>query len=228
MTPWQCIVSEPATGKQNMAVDLESFRNFKVPTIRIYSWSNKCLSVGYAQKVDELIDVSKAKREGWEIVKRPTGGGIVFHNQAEVTFSVVAGLDDLPEGLIPSYYKISEAVVLGLRNIGMEVEINEKKVESGARNTGMCFAYPAEYELVCQGKKIVGSAQKRNKKALLQQGSIFVRNPGPEVLKLLKNPGEDLNAISVEEVLGRGVSFDEMAQALMSGFARVLYVDFGT
>ena len=213
MNLWQFIISKPATGRKNMTLDLDNFREALQPTIRIYSWKNKCISVGYGQKIDRLLDGSMARDLGWEIVKRPTGGGIVFHNQAEVTFSVVAGLEELPQGLIPSYMKISEGVVEALKLVGIEAEISRKQnVDRRAQNSGMCFSYPAEYEIVCQGKKIVGSAQKRNRNKLLQQGSIFMKSSGQE--------GE--NAISVEEVLGRGVSFTQMAEALKLGFKRTL------
>jgi len=230
MGSWQFIISKPAAGRDNMELDLKLFREANQPTIRIYSWANKCISVGYGQNAERLLDGSVAGLLGWEIVKRPTGGGLVFHNEVEVTFSVVCGVDELPAGLLPSYYKISEAVVSALKQIGVEAELqtSNNKLQSNhqPQTANLCFAYPAEYEIVCQEKKIVGSAQKRNRTKLLQQGSIFVKNPGLEVLSILKNPDEELNAISVEEVLKRGVSFEEMGRALRKGFEEVLGVGF--
>ena len=226
MKNWQFIISKPAPGRDNMALDLKLFKEEAQPTIRIYSWANKCVSVGYGQEVDRLLGSSVAGELGWEIVKRPTGGGIVFHNEAEVTFAVVCGVDELPAGLLPSYYKISEAVVYALKQIGVEAELQTSNSKPQGnyqpQTANLCFAYPAEYEIVCQGKKIVGSAQKRNRDKLLQQGSIFVRNPGAEILQMLKNSDEEVNAISVEEVLGKTVSFEEMAEALKIGLKKIL------
>ncbi|PIS30874.1 hypothetical protein COT42_02270 [Candidatus Saganbacteria bacterium CG08_land_8_20_14_0_20_45_16] len=239
MKTWQFIISKPASGRENMELDLKLFREATEPIIRIYSWAHQCISVGYAQKIDELLVLAKTSELGWEIVKRPTGGGIVFHNEAEVTFSVVAGLDDLPAGLLPSYYKVSEAVLEALRMIGVAAQIKASPTitvgdggmnplpvaeEKGVRS--LCFSYPAEYEIVCQGKKIVGSAQKRGRAKLLQQGSIFVKNPGLEILQVLKNPAGEVKAISLEEVLGRVPCFDELAKALKTSFQKVLGVEF--
>jgi lipoate-protein ligase A len=208
---------------------LKGFEQGAVPsTIRIFAWQNNCISIGYSQKIEEEIDLPKAKQMGWEVVQRPTGGGIVFHNLAEVSFSVITAIDDptLPPGLIPSYLKVSEAVVEGLRGLGIEAEIRPQTKDQRPQTTGLCFSYPAEYEIVVGGKKIVGSAQKRTKKALLQQGSIFVHQNPDQVYAMLKKPYGKENAVCVEEVLGREVKFDAIAKALKTGFEKGLGVKF--
>jgi len=221
-----------------MQTDLDLFRQFEtsplLSILRIYAWKPKCISLGYGQKIEDEIKLAEAKATGWDIVKRPTGGGIVFHNEAEVTYSLITAIDNplLPRGMIHSYKKISEALIDGLALIGIKAELKSKKfehrtshtvpagrqVEHRTLNTGLCFSYPAEYEVVVKGKKIVGSAQKRGRRALLQQGSIFVRNTDPAVFSLLKKPAEAYNAISVEELLRREIGFNEMSQALIKGF----------
>jgi lipoyl(octanoyl) transferase len=214
---WQLILDPAAPGSVNMETDLKLFHDHEnglIPsTLRIYSWQPRCISVGYSQDPDSWIEA------GWEIVKRATGGGVVFHNEAEVTYSLVTALDDplLPKGLIPSYKKISAAIVQALALIGIAAEISKQSVENRALNVGLCFSVPAEYEIVVNGKKIVGSAQKRGKKSLLQQGSIFVR-PTPH--------HDSDNAICVEEVLGRPVGFAEMSRVLRSGFEKVFNISF--
>lgn len=230
--PWQFVETPPLPGVVNMQVDVMSLKGFELgeisPTIRIFAWQNNCVSLGYSQKIEEEIDLQKAAQMGWEVVQRPTGGGIVFHNPTEVSFSVITAIDDptLPPGLIPSYLKVSEAIVEGLKIVGIEAGIRPQTTEHGARNTGLCFSYPAEYEIVCRGKKIVGSAQKRTKKALLQQGSIFVRKNPDRVYSMLKKPYDKENAICVEEILGREVDFDEISKALKTGFGKKLGVEF--
>jgi len=253
-----------------MELDVMSLKGFEMgdipSTIRIFAWQNNCISLGYSQKIEEEIDLRKAQQMGWEVVQRPTGGGIVFHNPAEVSFSVITSIDDptLPPGLIPSYLKVSEAVVTALKMLGIKAEIQSsprlvprhpspcngegtlfmqkekipsprsgegnkrdedgEAVEKGVRS--LCFSYPAEYEIVCQEKKLVGSAQKRTKKALLQQGSIFIRKNPDTVYSMLQHPYDKENAICVEEILGRKVDFDEISKALKTGFERKLGVKF--
>ncbi|NQT29995.1 MAG: lipoate--protein ligase family protein [Candidatus Saganbacteria bacterium] len=229
MDEWQLIKTPRLSGQQNMQLDSKMFSDFEEgnisSTLRIYSWNPKCISIGYSQSLDKLIDRQKARDLGFDVVKRPTGGGIVFHNEAEVTYSLVTAIDNplLPKGLVPSYKKISEAVVFGLGLLGVDARIigAEGKQETRA---SLCFSYPAEYEIVVDTKKIVGSAQKRGKKALLQQGSVFVRQTEAKAFSLLKQKQNDLNAISLEEVLHRQISFDELSNALIFGFEEVLGV----
>ncbi len=232
MAAWQIELLPERSGASHMRTDIDLFKAFesgnKTSTLRIYSWQPKCISCGYSQDMERELDVKKAKAQGWDIVKRPTGGGIVFHNEAEVTYSLVTEIDNpkLPKGLVPAYKKISEAVVFALRSLGVGAGIRESNVERRALNVGLCFAVPAEYEIVCQGRKIVGSAQKRGRRALLQQGSIFVRNMAANELELLKKSGQEYNSISLEQVLGRPVAFAELSRALIKGFEHELAISF--
>lgn len=230
MRNWRLISSPGLTGPTNMELDLKLFHDFergRIPsTLRIYSWQPRCISLGYSQKIEEEIDTKKAASLGYDVVRRPTGGGIVFHNEVEVTYSLVTELDNpaLPKGLVPSYKKISAAVVKAMLHLGVKVEISQAGAGHKASNKGLCFSYPAEYEIVFSGKKIVGSAQKRGQRTLLQQGSIFIKQPEENVFKVLKKPFAGHNAVSVEEVLGRSVSFNLMKEALVAGFGDELGV----
>jgi lipoate-protein ligase A len=233
------IVSPGLSGARNMEFDRQFFHDCEAGLIpaalRIYSWRPNCITVGYAQKIKEEIDVDRAVALGYDVVQRPTGGGIVFHNEAEVTYSLVVPFTDplLPKGLVASYKVISEALVLALKKLGVSAEIRNTKYDRACRQAGilnksealnskspkqLCFAYPAEYEIVAEGKKLVGSAQKRGKNALLQQGSIFVRQPEAEVFSVLKKPYSEHNAVSLEELLGRRISFEALKEALIAGF----------
>jgi len=223
-----------------MQFDLKLFQDFengRIPsTLRIYSWKPRCISLGYSQKMDRLIDEKRARELGWDVVKRPTGGGIVFHNEAEVTYSLVTALNNpmLPRGLVSSYKKISEALIHALTKIVIDAEIQssnfkfQNKSQIPNPRSQLCFSYPAEYEIVVKGKKIVGSAQKRGERALLQQGSVFVSNVDNGAYSVLKNSYEEQNAVSIETVLGRKVSFEELGKALISGFKERLDIKFKT
>ncbi|MFA6432102.1 MAG: lipoate--protein ligase family protein, partial [Candidatus Margulisiibacteriota bacterium] len=198
------------------------------PTLRIYSWKNNCISLGFSQKIDEEVDNNKCAALGLEVVKRPTGGGMVFHNRSEITYSLVMLKDDplLPKGLVPSYKKLSESLVYALNSLGIPAEISQQKKNIPLKEASLCFNYPAEYEVVAFGKKIVGSAQKRGKRALLQQGSIFVMRTSDTAFSALNARHGDINAVSVEEILGRIPTFEEMAGALIKGFEKVLGTSF--
>ena len=169
-----------------MTIDLEMFKHCDSPKVRIYSWENKCISYGYLQKIDELIDLKEAVKDGWEIVKRPTGGGIVYHSTDEVTYSVACPLQLLPDGLMRAYYYISGIIVAALRSVGVDAKIGDRRPRTadripqagprfpvpGPTQNDLCFSNTREYEITVDGQKLVGSAQKRGRKAMLQQGSI--------------------------------------------------------
>ena len=162
MISWELIITPKLSGSDNMREDLKLLNAFEQgdasSTLRIYSWKPKCISFGYSQKIDRLIDGAMAGELGWDVVKRPTGGGIVFHNEAEVTYSLVTSIDNpiLPKELVSSYKKISEAVVCGLCNFGIPAEIRNTDRKERDKQSQLCFSYPAEYEIVVDGLNGLG------------------------------------------------------------------------
>lgn len=231
MSNWQLLKTPQLSGRANMQLDVDLFNKHEqglIPsTVRLYSWQPKCLSLGYSQTLSGSQQ-RLAGQLGWDVITRPTGGGIVFHNEAEVTYSLVTDLNNprLPAGLVPSYKKISAAIVRTLGYLGVAAEVSNQKDDRIRNKPTLCFSYPAEYEVVVGGKKIVGSAQKRGKKTLLQQGSIFVRQTDREVYQLVDEPQLALTAISLEEVLSREIGFDELAEALIKGLENELAIKF--
>lgn len=227
MNSWQLIPAK-AFGVDHMKRDISLFneaeKEFTGSNLYIYTWLRKCISLGYSQNIEDEIKVEEAQKLGFEIVKRPTGGGIVFHDEFEVSYSLITNLNNpiLPKGLIPSYKRISEAVVYALNLLGVKAQIQSSKITN--LNRSFCFAYPAEYEIVAYGRKIVGSAQKRGRQAFLQQGSIFVSKISDNWFSVLKKPLTYYNAISVEEILKRIPSFNELESVLVKGFENILGV----
>jgi lipoate-protein ligase A len=139
--------------------------------LRIYSWDKPCITIGWRQK---LADIPNP--EDLEIAKRPTGGGIVYHQPGEVTYCLVVPLShpNLPKGILPSCNYLAEGILNALSRSGVKAQIAGGKPASKSE---LCFAQPEAYEIVYEGKKIVGNAQRRGKKALLQQGTLNIRTP---------------------------------------------------
>lgn len=204
-----------------MDQDLYLFNKFEQedgqPALRIYGWEKPCISLGYSQDPNIELNQSNCKKYRIEIVKRPTGGGIVFHNEYEVTYSLVCDKDDnrLPAGMIESYIAISEIVIKALRKVGIKAELSSSRHNEQAR---LCFSYPATYEITLNGIKIVGSAQKRGKKALLQQGSIFIRNSNLKPADFIRNC---IDFKSIFDVSGLDVDQNMLASVLDEEFESV-------
>ena len=218
------IETKPMSGKENMEFDMALFADLEKrhvsTTIRFYSWSRPCVSLGYSQGPEGLLDVSKLSRMGWDVVKRPTGGGAAFHNVDEVAYSLVADANSgvLSGGLVASYRAISSAIISGLQKLGIAANFSghDKHMFED-----VCFSYPTDYEILASGKKLVGSAQKRVKGILLQHGSIFVTRISDEILSCVA--GADIKKIqasyiTAEDILGRKPAFDEVVSVLRAGF----------
>jgi lipoate-protein ligase A len=146
------------------------------PTLRVYAWSQPTLSLGYAQNASQDIDLAACQAQGVTVVRRPTGGRAVLHDQ-EVTYSVVMPLtlDDGPDTITEHYRRIGLALVAAFQHLGLPVFLARPQVRTASGREHVspaCFAALSRYELSVAGRKLVGSAQKRGQRALLQHGSI--------------------------------------------------------
>jgi len=166
----------PHSAAMNMAIDEALLETAVVPSIRFYRWRSPALSFGYFGKFSDVA-VYAAERD---LVRRWTGGGIVFHGD-EVTYSIVIPASDpvFDESSIAIYEKIHRALADVLNGVG------ERAVVAGGVDPGgialskhaaasgcNCFANPVRADVMMNGRKIAGAAQRRTRRGLLQQGSI--------------------------------------------------------
>jgi len=248
MTPptWRFLDSGAADGASNMALDEAIMRAVAAgrvpPTLRVYAWQPPCLSLGRFQALEQQVDVAACQRQGIDVVRRPSGGGAVLHDR-ELTYSLTAPESDprVAGSVVESYRRISAGLVQGLARLGVTAELAEPAEQRNPfsrRKRGsaspVCFEAPSDYEVLVGGRKLVGSAQVRQGGVLLQHGSILL---DVDVLKLvsvfqwpaglsLENKVVSLTRriTSLRAVLGREVSFAEVAAALLAGFAQALDV----
>ena len=86
-TTWRLLLSKPHSGAMNMALDMAILsavgREEVFPTLRLYSWIPPCISLGYSQPITDL-DQNEIQSQGWEIVRRPTGGRAILHTDRAV------------------------------------------------------------------------------------------------------------------------------------------------
>ena len=240
MDTWRLLLTPPARGAWNMAVDealLESVgRGASLPVLRLYAWQPPCLSLGYAQPFTD-VDLPRLKERGWELVRRPTGGRAILHTD-ELTYSVIAPPDEprLAGTLLESYNHLAQALLAALRLLGLPVEMQERSAASQAGNTNpVCFEAPSTYEITVGGKKLVGSAQARRKEGILQHGSLPLSGDLARITQALVFPDEAARAraaerllaraATVESVLGRPVAWEEAAQAFTAAFHETLNLD---
>jgi len=200
---------------ENMAVDEAiSQLNSKIgkTTVRLYGWKPPAVSIGYFQSLIEEVDLPQCKRFGVDVVRRITGGGAVFHD-AELTYSFVTAESNglVSKNILESYKQICNALVLGFKELGLQAE------------------FVPLNDIIVNGRKISGNAQTRRNKTILQHGTILLKVDVEKMFSLLKVPNEKLKGkliadvkqrvTSVEQELGKEISFEECADAMKKGFA---------
>ena len=163
-----------------MAIDEAIFRQAQnspaLPTLRFYGWCRPAVSLGYFQSIVSEIDVAACRREGIDIVSRPTGGKAVYHSD-DFTYAVIAGDRDalFPPDIQGTYEIIGRWLMAGLRELGIQAELAHSERDcGGAMLKTSCFSSPSRFELLAGGKKICGSAQVRSRGVFLQHGSLLV------------------------------------------------------
>lgn len=188
---WRLIDTGLNDAFMNMAIDeaiLLSVEDGTAPsTLRFYGWSPPGLSIGYFQKIED-VDIERCRMNGIHVVRRPTGGRAVLHKD-ELTYSIVSRLDCSPfsGSLMENYRSIAEGLLQGLRYMGIEAEMVRRRNGKGLRNPA-CFSSPSFSEITVSGKKIIGSAQRRLRKAFLQHGSVLIGPEIPNLFNFLKSP----------------------------------------
>jgi lipoate-protein ligase A len=195
--------------------------------IRIYGFSPPCLSIGRLQAAGD-VDTAACARDGVEVVRRPTGGVAVLHDE-EVTYALVCAVDHPAFGgdVLGSCARIHAAVVLGLARLGVAVHAHGAAADerAAARERAAvadCFARPATHELLAaDGRKLVGSAQARRGRALLQHGSVLL-DPPRAAGYLRRPPAGERRGAGVRQLAGRPVDREELAAALVAGFRHAL------
>ena len=163
---WKIVRSPADTVANNMAIDWQMFNDMETgkicPTIRVYTWSEPGVTFGYLQK-----------SEG---VRRPTGGGLVYHDPSEVVYCLVAPNDSaiIPVRLTEAYLMITKLICQALNELGYPVELSKTGEALGLKKTRsqLCFAQAENFEIILNGQKIVGSAQRRTRNTVLQQGTV--------------------------------------------------------
>ena len=227
---WRLIQSVPADGATNMAVDEAILRAVAAghvpPTLRLYAWEPACLSLGRAQSVAD-VDVQALQAAGFGLVRRPTGGKAILHID-ELTYSVVAPETEprVAGGIVESYRRLSTGLVCGLERLGVTDLVADQRAGNRRPEGPVCFEVPSDYEITAGARKLVGSAQMRAQSVVLQHGTVPLYGDITRICPLLAARPDPTRvrarATTVGEMMGRLVTWDEVTEAVVAGFARAL------
>jgi len=226
---WRLIYSPALPGAWNMAIDeamlLAHTAGLTPPTLRLYRWQPPAISLGLLQPF-EAINETACRQLGFEIVRRPSGGGAVLH-QHEITYAVVVDGKLCPYGssVLSTYRWLAEGLKAGLKRLGVDISSSPPSQSTSPATKSFCFARLTDADLSVNGRKLGGAAQARKRNFLLQHGSIPLQLD-MEAIERIFGSTDRGQFTWVEEVLGRDIALDEFAEALVQGFSEALGIAF--
>ena len=201
---WRLINDIPRSGSFNMAADqvlLENYSNNEHPIFRIYEWTGATLSLGRNEKLDDHINLEACKSLGIPVVRRTTGGKAVLHG-FDLTYSLVGGVLDkqFNGGVLDNYRFLSKGFYAFFEDLGLKPELQEQTTQKKKTDPHVCFAEASSYEILVEGRKIIGSAQRvrniRNEdssssRIFLQHGTIPLKDSVCLISKIFPHVSED-------------------------------------
>jgi lipoyl(octanoyl) transferase len=230
---WLFLSSGLNSGKFNMQTDIFLAKNCEPDeaTFRLYRWDPYCISLG-ANQNENIIDYAEIKRDNIDMVSRPTGGRAILHAE-EITYSVIYPLNT-NTSVKELYSDINFALKKGLEKYNEKLKAieleNEQpdfskfyKESSGA----ICFAISAKSELKYNGKKLVGSAQRKFSHSVLQHGSILCGDFHKRIINYLKIPEDEKRnikseltqkTIDMKSILKENINYESLSESLITGF----------
>ena len=236
MQQWRFLDTGRRDAASNMALDEAILLTHEAgrtpPTLRVYGWTVPTLSLGYAQTTSQEVDLEACRQYGVTVIRRPTGGRAVLHDQ-EVTYSVILPTtwSQAHNTLTEHYRLISMALAAALQQLGLPVHVaRSRRAAQTLHDTSSpaCFAALARYELSVAGRKIVGSAQKRLRHALLQHGSIPLQMDRQRLFQCLRVSRDRRDTLiqeayttmtAVNEIATPPVRASALCDALRTSFA---------
>ena len=225
---WRFIDTGELSGPFNMAVDEALLARFDPdrsrPLFRLYGWSPPAISLGRFQNPVEVLNLAKCAAAGVPVVRRITGGGVIYHAE-ELTYALVCTPRQLPAAATvkESFRALTRFLCRFYELLGLDarhaVDCSPKGTGFGER-TPFCFAGTETYDILVRGRKIGGNAQRRQKQVIFQHGSIPLVNHAPFGASFMKDPPRGM-----EQKTGALADFgivrprNELARLLAAAFA---------
>jgi lipoate-protein ligase A len=217
---WLQMVDRPRPGWENMAIDcalLDLAAAEGVAFLRLYCWEPFCLSFGRHEPTARRYDRERIRALELDCVRRPTGGRAVWHAR-ELTYAITAPLAAFG-GMQPAYRQIHAMLAAAVTTLGAVPELALAQSRSLPTSAGPCFSAPVGGEVLVASRKVVGSAQLRQGEAFLQHGSLLLEDDQSLVRGLAGLADATAPEAALSEILGRTVSFDEAATAVLDSAA---------
>ena len=216
----------------NMAVDeavLLSQMEQPNPTLRFYTWSSPAFSFGYFQDIASEVDVEACCGDGIELVKRMTGGGTVVHGWG-LTYTLILPRHTGEKSISEAYQGIGQSLVKAFETLGIPAECHAICPDPSSAITNridkmeanICLTNPADYDVMCNGKKLAGVSVRRNRNGMMFQGYISLDMPPVSILRRVSR-NREVQQILIEKSTaintdGRSITKDVLIEAISETF----------
>lgn len=194
---WKIVDTGVSSAEENMRIDadlLSEMAKEESPFLHLYDWKCRSATFGLLTKPEIYLDLEKVEKQGLSLAKRPTGGGIVFHLW-DLAFSILvpAKCSLFSQNTLANYALVNNSVLKVVETfMGGTLEasmIPEDLVPLDGHCKRFCMAQPTKYDVVWNGCKIAGAAQRQTKHGFLHQGTISLRTPDYQFLEEVLMPG---------------------------------------
>lgn len=221
---WNLVERDAATAAQNMEYDAELLRALEPssrPILHLYDWLKPSLTYGFFAQPEKLLNLESVEKHGFDIARRPTGGGVVFH-MWDLAFSVLVPANSslFSQNTLENYELVNQVVFRVVEEfVGKSALMSLTPNDATMKNPQQaffCMARPTKYDLVVGKKKIAGAAQRKMKQGFLHQGTIALQFPDLNILDDLL-PSEDVREAMRQTtfpLLGENVSLEEGRQQI--------------
>ena len=206
---FRLIISQNLSSNDNTNIDkalFKAFENGSLPILRLYSWE-KSITFGAGQNPSDYENLLKEYKNNFS--KRITGGGVLFHGH-DISYSLLLSNDEFVGlSVKESYERICQFLLRFYKDIGLNPSFAKDSESIQLKKDEFCQVGFEAYDIIVNGNKIGGNAQKRNKKLIFQHGSI----------PLYKTKKDEKMGISLED-LNINLTFEEAQNILIEAFEK--------
>ncbi len=220
---WEILDTGRRSAQDNMAIDaylLETLGERQDPIVHFYEWEGDCATYGCLTEPKNYLNEQGVLRQGLSLAQRSTGGGIVFHSwDFAFSFLVPATSEFFSSNTLDNYAFINKIVCQAAKEFLGNHSLTLTAVDFQGKDSAcsrFCMAGPTKYDVVLEGRKIAGAAQRKCKQGFLHQGMIALGVPPEEYLEAVLLPGSQVKESILENtfpLLEKGASQDDMNSA---------------
>lgn len=232
MNTWRLILSQDSDAYTNMAVDEALLQTYiykdRVPILRFYRWRPAAISIGVAQKPEEVLRLSAIKRDKIDFVRRMTGGEAIFHDE-DITYSIVCSKRDLnlSDSVERSFRTITNFIIDAYRELGLKPHYaGDRKEYAHGKQSPVCFATKERFDIIIDDKKLGGNSQKRVSDFIFQHGSVPLRLNFEKMKLYFLGDLTNIEkmTISLEEATGSAIRLDDCVNQFKESFKKMFSV----